>query len=123
MEDIEVLLLSCPLRSTKLKRLRFERFLRLVMENVVAEQDVPSYSSKLHICDRHLTRSVGDESGIAPSRWIGKAQVEEAKRMLLDPETTVAQVAFILDIGENTLNRKFKLLTGQTPNEWRNSRS
>ena len=94
----------------------------LVIEHVCEAKGVAASSDALCTGAENLRKAAKAVSGIAPSAWIYKAQIEEAKRLLADPEMSVTLVALRLGMKESTFYAKFKRLTGQTPNEWRNSR-
>ncbi len=71
---------------------------------------------------RRVSQAVNAIQGVNVSVWINNLRIEEAQRLLRDPDKTVTQV--IYECGFNTkssFNREFKRVAGAPPSVWRRS--
>lgn len=68
----------------------------------------------------HFSRLFKETLGDTPYQFVMDYRVEQAKRMLADPERPLIDVALSCGFADQPhFNRIFKRLTGRTPREWR----
>lgn len=71
----------------------------------------------------HFSRAFKASTGLAPYRWQLDARVGRAKAMLLDPKTSLDDVAEATGFADAVhFGRTFRKLTGTTPAAWRRDR-
>lgn len=68
----------------------------------------------------YFARAFRQTTGEPPHRWLLKARVAEAKRLLLDSSVTLAQIATACGFAEQShFNRTFTRFAGTSPGAWR----
>lgn len=95
----------------------------LVMDKVYHEAAYgrTQLAQELKIPESNLSRVINMAFGKSLPQLLNEYRVEDAKRLLCDPDIPVQVVAF--EVGFNSLasfNRVFKDMTGQSPSLWRN---
>lgn len=92
---------------------------RYLDSNISLEQ----LSEELQLSKSHLSRIINTELNMSFSDYINSFRVDEAKKLLLNPEfSKYTLVSIGLESGFNsktTFNNTFKKLTGQTPSQFR----
>lgn len=70
-----------------------------------------------------LSNSINTEEGINFNLWINTLRIEEAKLILnANPQINIFEVSSMVGFSEHSnFSRQFKLITGTTPNTWRNN--
>jgi len=88
-----------------------------------AELRLPrDYAAMLHITPNHLNALCTDLLGLSAGEVIRNRIALEAKRLLINPELSVATVAYMLNFEDNSYFTKFfKKNTGMTPEAFRKS--
>lgn len=88
-----------------------------------AELRLPrDYAAMLHITPNHLNALCADLLGLSAGEVIRNRIALEAKRLLINPEFSVATVAYMLNFEDNSYFTKFfKKNAGMTPEAFRKS--
>lgn len=99
------------------------RQLRLVQElmesNLAADVSLAQLAAACQLSVPHLSRAFRRSTGVAPYRWLLDRRIEEAKRLLANPQARLAEVA--LDCGfadQSHLTRAFTARVGISPGRW-----
>ena len=72
----------------------------------------------------HLIRAFKLTTGVTPHKWLQRYRIEQAKALLRDSETAIAEIALACGFADQShLTRVFSLLVGTSPGSWRRSRS
>ncbi len=96
------------------------RFTRLVADQDRAERSVASYARELGVSAGHLHSLVKDATGRTPGQLIRGQQLLEAKRLLLNTDLTVRQIAAQAGFADPAyFSRFFRREAGVTPGEFR----
>ena len=105
----------------------FEKLLEYMNSSkAYLEQDLtlPLLATRLSISSHHLSQVINEKRSQNFFEFINSYRIEEAKRLLTDPENSVFNISTIaFDAGFNTLssfNSVFKKFTKQTPSQFRN---
>lgn len=105
------------------KRSLFRRFLLLLHEHGKTQRSVQFYAAQLFVTPKYLTQAVKEVSGETAGDYIDKHTIAAAKRLLRDPELTLAQVADSLYFSSQFFFSKFfKRCTGSSPSAFRQGR-
>jgi transcriptional regulator GlxA family with amidase domain len=71
----------------------------------------------------HFARAFRQSCGVSPHRWLLRRRVERAKRLLLEGEQGLAQIALACGfVDQSHLTRVFARSEGHTPAKWRRLR-
>jgi AraC-like DNA-binding protein len=83
---------------------------------------VSDLCQRMHYGKTHLSQLFREAIGDSIMQYYRRLKINEAKRLLRDPEQTVAEVAALLCFDTpQYFTRVFKSHTGLTPAEWRDS--
>lgn len=86
-------------------------------------QNSPSVSRLAKECGlspRQFSRSFTRSTGVPPHRWVLERRVEMAKRLLLDPAKSLADVALACGFASQShFTRTFSGRVGRSPGSWR----
>ena len=96
---------------------------RKLVEQYYAEKRLPKeYAAMLYITPNHLNALCNDMLGKAPGEIIRDRALLEAKRLLVNADISIAEIADQLNFADNSYFSKFfKKYTGVTPEEFRKS--
>jgi AraC-like DNA-binding protein len=88
---------------------------------------LPQLAQNLSISVHHLSQVINDKMNQNFFEFINQFRVEEAKKMLTDPQNnnlTIAAIGYESGFNSNSsFNSVFKKATGKTPSQYRNSAS
>jgi len=99
------------------------RFLKILEQNFRKERSVQFYANSLFVTRGHLSKVLKEISGKTAGQLIDDAIIMEARLLLSDPSSSIAQIADELQFGDQSLfGRFFKKNTGFSPSEYRNKR-
>jgi AraC-like DNA-binding protein len=92
-----------------------------VARSLPAAADVVEVAHAMHMSPRTLQRRLEQEQ-TRFTEVLDRARLDEARRLLADPEAKLADVAFRLGFSDlATFSRAFKRWTGLPPGQWRRS--
>jgi AraC-like DNA-binding protein len=77
--------------------------------------EINEIASQLFVSHKHLTDTVQKETGNHPCYFYDLKIIEQAKRMLIESDSSVAEVAKILTYDPSNFSKFFKKFVGQTP--------
>ena len=97
-----------------------KNFQKLIETNFVDLKLPKDYAELLYITPNHLNAVCKDLLGMQAGEVIRNRLILEAKRLLTNPQLSIAEIAFSLNFSDNSYFTKFfKKLTGTTPEEFR----
>ena len=114
--------LSTSVQSTSrdYKHMVLRNFQRLVDKYFIERRHPKDYAEMLYITPNHLNALCTDILGIPAGEVIRNRIVLEAKRLLINPERSIAAIAYELNFKDNSYFTKFfKKYSGSTPEAFR----
>lgn len=103
-------------------RMIFEQFMQLVTEYHTKYRNVGFYADKLCLTPKYLSKLVKITSGRSAPDWIDAYVILEAKNLLKHSNISIKEIVFKLNFPNQSVFYKFfKMRTGMTPSEYRNS--
>ncbi len=95
-------------------------FQKLIEQHYKTLRLPKAYAELLYITPNHLNALCNDLLGTSAGEVIRNRVVLEAKRLLVNPEVSISEIAYELDFADNSYFSKFfKKLTGSTPELFR----
>lgn len=76
-------------------------------------------AKKLFVSHQHLTDTVQQETGNHPCHFYDLKIIEQAKRMLIDTNYSISEIARFLTYDPSNFLKFFKKLEGKTPGQFR----
>lgn len=113
-----------PSRHSDMKRSDgiMKAFADLLAEHVRKETSVEFYAEKLCISKQYLSLIVKEKTQFSVGKIISIMRVEEASRLLRDPELTLQQIAEELAFADqSSFGKFFRKHSGMTPMKYRQS--
>jgi len=93
---------------------------RAVLDDVGAEHTVEAMAARANMSPRHFARAFAAETGVTPARFVERARLEAARRLLEDTAEPVAEVASTSGFASaETMRRAFTRVLGVGPAEYR----
>ena len=97
-------------------------FADLLAEHVRKETSIEFYAEKLCISKQYLSLIVKEKTQVSVGKIISIMRVEEASRLLRDPELTLQQIAEELSFSDqSSFGKFFRKHSGMTPLKYRQS--
>lgn len=97
-----------------------ENHIQQVISGEVYEfMEVNEIAGKLAVSHKHLTDTIKKETGQHPCYFYDEEIIKQAKRMLIDSEKSVAEIARTLTYDPSNFSKFFKKMTGKTPGDFR----
>lgn len=81
--------------------------------------EINQIASALFISHKHLTDTVQKETGSHPCLFYDLKILDEAKKMLLETDKTISEIAKILTYDPSNFSKFFKKFIGKTPGQFR----
>lgn len=101
----------------------FRRFIKLVSHYFLTHKKVSDYAQLLHVSANHLNRVVRSECSKTAHELINEMILMEAKALLRQSGSSVAEIAYGLEFADPShFNKFFKNLTGVTPLQYRGNK-
>lgn len=91
-----------------------------IVENLAEDLSVEELASKLGMSVRNFSRTFAREFGSSPAKFVTKMRLDTAKRMLMDTEKAMEEIAAQCGFGSvDTMQRAFRHGTGRAPAAFR----
>lgn len=101
------------------EKLAFE-YIWLVHNHCLTDHEVSIYADRLNVSAAHLTRVLKSVTGKTASEWIAETLLNEIKRLLHHPGSSIQSIAYKANFSDQAaLSKFFKKNTGTTPMEYR----
>ena len=113
-----------PSRHSEMKRSDsiMKEFTGLLVEHIMKETGVEFYAEKLCISKQYLSLIVKEKTQVSVGKIISIMRMEEASRLLRDPELTLQQIAEALSFSDqSSFGKFFRKHSGMTPMKYRQS--
>ncbi len=81
--------------------------------------EVNQIAAELAVSHKHLTDTIQKETGNHPCHFYDARIIDKAKALLLNTNTSVAQIAHLLTYDPANFSKFFKKWTGDTPGNFR----
>ena len=91
----------------------------VVLGKVDEFMEINQIASELFVSHKHLTDTVQKETGSHPCHFYDLKILDEAKKMLLETDKTISEIAKILTYDPSNFSKFFKKIIGQTPGQFR----
>jgi AraC family transcriptional regulator, regulatory protein of adaptative response / methylphosphotriester-DNA alkyltransferase methyltransferase len=95
----------------------------IVKGHVIKMMELNQIAKALFISHTHLTDTIQQSTGHHPCFFYELKIIELAKKMLLNDEASIAEIAHTLTYDPSNFSKFFKKITGQTPGEFRKEKS
>ena len=96
-----------------------KHFEDVVLGKVDEFMEINQIASELFVSHKHLTDTVQKETGSHPCHFYDLKILDEAKKMLLETDKTISEIAKILTYDPSNFSKFFKKFIGQTPGQFR----
>lgn len=98
----------------------FQKFMASLHKNYAKSRQVAFYAQENCLSPRYFSRIVKDKTGRTAQEWISAVVIDEARRLLEDPENSIKDVAFKLGFpNQSFFGRYFLKYYGQLPSAYR----
>lgn len=98
----------------------FQKFMASLHKNYAKSRQVAFYAQENCLPPRYFSRIVKDKTGRTAQEWISAVVIDEARRLLEDPENSIKDVAFKLGFpNQSFFGRYFLKYYGQLPSAYR----
>ena len=102
---------------------QLKRACDVIEARLADDPSISDLASECKVSASHFARAFRQASGMPPHRWLMKRRVERAKRLLLEGEQELAQIALACGfVDQSHLTRVFAQFEGQSPGKWRRLR-
>lgn len=91
----------------------------VVLGKVDEFMEINQIANALFISHKHLTDTVQKETGSHPCHFYDLKILDKAKKMLLETDKTISEIAKILTYDPSNFSKFFKKFIGQTPGQFR----
>jgi AraC-like DNA-binding protein/ligand-binding sensor protein len=86
--------------------------------------DLRKVAQAMHVSTFYFCKMFKKATGLTFTEYVGRVRIEKAKSLLLNPHLRISEIAY--DVGFQSLthfNRVFRQVVGQSPTEYRESKS
>ena len=91
-----------------------------MLENIDQEISLNSTAEAFHISSFHLSKIFKEEIGINYIDFVINCKMDKAKNLLVSTNLSINRITSLIGYSHSTyFTRKFKELTGKTPNVYR----
>jgi AraC-like DNA-binding protein len=81
---------------------------------------VPRLAEAVGLSVSHFTRAFKASTGEPPAHWLLLKRLDQAKKLLVESEAPLAQIAETCGFAEQShFSKRFRQVTGMTPGDWR----
>lgn len=93
---------------------------KYIHERIGEDISLKEVASKINTSSYYLCKQFKKATGLSYTEYVSKIRIQKAKKLLLEPEIRVSEVAFQVGFQSLThFNRVFKKFTGHSPTEYR----
>lgn len=111
-----------PVQTNTYNYILLKNFQKLIEKNFTTLKLPKDYAELLFITPNHLNALCTSTLGTSAGELIRNRIILEAKRLLVNKDSTITEIAYQLGFADNSYFTKFyKKYTGQTPEEFRKS--
>ncbi|MGK9120249.1 helix-turn-helix domain-containing protein [Olivibacter jilunii] len=100
-----------------------KHLLDIVERRTTEMMSLKQIAEELFISHKHLTDTIQKTMGHHPCHFYDLKIIDWAKRLLSDSERPVREIALLLTYDPSNFSKFFKKMTGQTPGQFRESRT
>lgn len=98
----------------------FQKFMASLHKNYMKSRQVSFYAQENYLSPRYFSNIVKEKTGRTASEWITSVVIDEAKRLLKEPENSIKDVSFKLGFpNQSFFGRYFYKYTALTPSAYR----
>jgi AraC family transcriptional activator of pobA len=98
----------------------YHNFLEILSQEKTLKNSVSYYANKLNTSPQNLNMACKKVMNVSASNVLSEFIIDEAKRLLIYTDNSIAQVAFILSFNDSShFIKYFKRFTGITPHNYR----
>ena len=110
---------TLPNNSSNIKKI-----ILFIRKNLTEKISLEDIAKELFITKEHLSRLFKKEMGITISEYIIKTKIEEAKKMLINTDHNILDIAQLLNFANSShFSNSFKKITGVSPTDYRKNPS
>lgn len=118
---VEYLGKSRPLITNHKEDMLYQ-FISIVRSNYKSERQMSFYSTQMGVTPKYLSTVIKEISGKNATDWINEYVILEAKTLLKNSDLQIKAICHELNFSSvSVFSKYFKLNTGMTPKEYRNS--
>lgn len=111
-----------PVQPNNYNYMLLKNFQKLIEKNYTTLKLPREYAELLYITPNHLNALCNSTLGMSAGELIRNRIILEAKRLFVNKDSTISEIAYQLGFADNSYFTKFyKKYTGQTPEEFRKS--
>ncbi|MFN0290972.1 helix-turn-helix domain-containing protein [Pedobacter helvus] len=93
--------------------------MEVALGKVTSFMQINQIAKELFVSHQHLTDTVQQETGNHPCHFYDLKIIEQAKRMLIDTNYSISEIARLLTYDPSNFLKFFKKLEGKTPGQFR----
>lgn len=114
---------SAPVAKGGMTRLQANRAKEFLAARCAEDISLLDAARACGLSRGHFARAFRVATGLTPHQWLQRYRVDAAKRMLLNPTTSIAEIATACGFADQShLTRVFSRLVGDSPASWRRRR-
>jgi AraC-like DNA-binding protein len=95
-----------------------------ILANQADPIDLAKVAQAMHVSTFYFCKMFKRATGLTFTEYLSRVRVEKAKKLLLNPHLRISEIAY--NVGFQSLthfNRVFRQVVGQSPTEYRESKS
>jgi AraC family transcriptional regulator len=109
-------------KAGTLTRIQLNRAIEFMEENLDKRLGLIDVARAVGLSATHFARCFKQSTGSAPHQYLMRCRVERARRLLVETENAIAQIAFTCGFAhQEHLTRVFRRLSGETPARFRHA--
>ena len=94
---------------------------RMMYEEFALDKSIADYAKLVNLSESRFSHAFKERTGLSPKAFITRIKIENACRLLEDPNLSLAEVAHAIGVNDlNYFSRLIKKHTGHTPSYFRN---
>jgi AraC-like DNA-binding protein len=102
---------------------QLRRAIEFIEANLAGDPSIASLAGECGLSQSHFARAFRQAMGIPPHRWLMQRRLERAKKLLLEGELGLPDIALTCGFADQShMNRYFVRAEGYSPRKWRQLR-